>query len=62
MFKYYRFLNCKYEKYKEQILEQAKLDKLQLQILNEKDPYRDSNKQIINIVIKCDVIIDIYIG
>jgi hypothetical protein len=62
MHHYYRFIKSKFDDCKQKILEQSQSDKFRLRLLSENDAYEDSDMDRINVVLKNDVIIDIYKG
>lgn len=62
MFNYYRFIGSRYETYREIIQQQAERDRLSLNIKNFRDIYEDGNLDRLNIVLKNDIILDIYLG
>ena len=62
MHHYYRLIKSKFDDCKQNILEQSQSDKFRLRLLSENDAYEDSDMDRINVVLKNDVIIDIYKG
>ena len=57
---YYRFINCKYEDYRIRIGQQDENDQLIVKIIDDSDSYEDTDSNIITIVLRNGVIIDIY--
>ena len=62
MFNYYRFIKSNINDCLAQLEQQAKTDKLLLNIKSHLDAYEDNYPNRVNVVVKSEVIIDIYKG